>query len=218
MPLLCPRLVVPGCKLPRRNEFARRVRGVALSKAVVLARIGAAAHPRAAPAFHGTLLLARSVTWCIDATASGRGSLRNVPAPHACRRRHAAGVRVSLRGYRPGFEVRGRVATDDRWASVRREWRRRGAPVHLPVGRRRHVRVEERFVRGARTPGTPRVDTTMIPVEITRFRALWCLPRGLAWLHAIRSRIRSPTRIAFAMIVSDGFTAPDDGKKLASTT
>ena len=36
--------------------------------------------------------------------------------------------------------------------------------------------------------------------------------------HSRRSRMWSPTRIAFAMMVSAGLTAPLDGKKLASTT
>src|SRR5712664_3268311 len=41
-------------------------------------------------------------------------------------------------------------------------------------------------------------------------------PRRLT--YASRSRRWSPTRSAFAMMVSPGFTAPEDGKKLASTT
>src|SRR5947208_3092207 len=42
--------------------------------------------------------------------------------------------------------------------------------------------------------------------------------RQVGELHRKRSRMWSPTRSALAMIVSAGFTAPLDGKKLPSTT
>ena len=45
-------------------------------------------------------------------------------------------------------------------------------------------------------------------------------PRGttLSVAQAVRSSRWSPTRIAFAIAVSAGFTAPIDGKTLVSTT
>ena len=136
--------------------------------------------------------------------------------PQRARRRRPAAARTSRPAPRRPTPSRtsARGVEGDRRGPCRRRSCRRCRPPSTTrrrrrVGRRRAPRASAEQQRSARDAAARAADAALMRSASSRTRRSRAPSRSSRW---------SPTRSALAMIVSAGFTAPLDGKKLPSTT